>query len=218
MIDLVFLSSPKYSSPKAIVAAVAAHASTEYKGMKVFTGIYVQKNKQDLPYNFSSTKPKPPLQNLTSLAGDLVPDVSGTDGGDPGVGEAAGAQRALGGQVGAAAEVDVLGDGIAGLGRILEQDGLVGAVVEGGALHKGLAAHAGVDAARHDGVVVAVDHVEGAEAEQGSARVDPLPVVVGIRHAQLAAVLAGVAVRVADQGGLPAVGWALRLAFDGKKC
>lgn len=156
--------------------------------------------------NFSSTNMDTHLQYLTSLAGDLVLDVSGTDGGDLGVGEAAGAQGALRGRVGAAAEADVLGDGVAGLGRVLKEDGLVGAVVEGGALHKGLGAHAGVDAAGHDGVVVAVDHVQGAEAEQGRARVDALPVVVGVRHAQLAAVLAGVVVRVADERGLPAVG------------
>jgi len=54
-------------------------------------------------------------------------------------------------------------------------------------------------------VEVRVDDVGGAEAEQGLARVDVLPVVVGVGDVQLALVLVAVAVAVADQGGLEVV-------------
>jgi hypothetical protein len=70
------------------------------------------------------------------------------------------------------------------------------------ALDERLGAHAGVDAgvAVRVAVVVRVDDVRGAEAEEGHARVDVLPVVVGVGDVQLARVLVAVAVALADEG------------------
>ena len=47
--------------------------------------------------------------------------------------------------------------------------------------------------------------MSGAEADQGLAGVDVLPVVVGVGDVQLAGVLRGVAVAVADERGLVVV-------------
>jgi hypothetical protein len=51
-------------------------------------------------------------------------------------------------------------------------------------------------------LVVRVDDVRGAEAEQRHARVDVLPVVVGVGDVQLAFVFVAVAVGLADEGCL----------------
>jgi hypothetical protein len=68
------------------------------------------------------------------------------------------------------------------------------------ALDERLGAHTGVDAgvAVRVAVVVRVDDVGGAEAEERHARVDVLPVVVGVGDVQLARVLVAVGVGLAD--------------------
>lgn len=54
-------------------------------------------------------------------------------------------------------------------------------------------------------LVVGVEDVGSAEADQGHAGVDVLPVVVGVGDVELAGVLLGVAVAVADERGLVVV-------------
>jgi hypothetical protein len=61
------------------------------------------------------------------------------------------------------------------------------------------------DATCHLLFIVRVVHVPRTEPEQRCARVDVLPVVVGIRHVERALVIPSVAVAVPDQGGLPVV-------------
>lgn len=63
---------------------------------------------------------------------------------------------------------------------------------------------AGVDAVAALGEVGVVD-VAGSEADAGGARVDVVPVVVVLGHAEVAGVLGAVGVGVADEGGLPVV-------------
>ena len=63
---------------------------------------------------------------------------------------------------------------------------------------KNLCAHPGVDAGRGDVLVAAGVDVSGAETNRRSATVDVVPVVVVVCHTQLAAVLAAVAVTVAN--------------------
>ena len=106
----------------------------------------------------------------------------------------------------AGAEVVVLCDGVAVLLGEARGQGVLDAD-EDVALDERLGAHAGVDGRVAVGVAVEVrvDDVGGAEAEQGLARVDVLPVVVGVGDVQLALVLVAVAVAVADQGGLEVV-------------
>lgn len=64
--------------------------------------------------------------------------------------------------------------------------------------------HSGVDGGVTDraALEVGVDDVGGTEADQGHAAVDVLEVVVGVGDVQLAGVLGGVAVAVADERGL----------------
>lgn len=98
-------------------------------------------------------------------------------------------------------EVVVLGDGVSILVDAVEGLLAVDPLV---ALDQQLGAETGVDAVG-DVLVVAVVDVAGAEAERGSARVDVVPVVVGVGDAEVALVLVAVAVGVADQRGLVVV-------------
>lgn len=66
-----------------------------------------------------------------------------------------------------------------------------------------MSAHAGVDTREQNAVPVVVDDVHGSEADEGLAAADVLPVVVGVGDVQLALILRGVAVGVADQRALP---------------
>lgn len=72
-------------------------------------------------------------------------------------------------------------------------------------LNADLSAHASVDAGSLDAEEVAVVDVDSAEANKGVARVGVVPVVVGESHVELALVLAGVAVGVANETGLVVV-------------
>lgn len=83
----------------------------------------------------------------------------------------------------------------------LREDGLLPAVLEHGALHQRLRAHARVDA-RALLVVVVVEDVRRAEAQEGTTRVDLVEVVVGVGDAEVARVLCGVGVGVPYQGAL----------------
>lgn len=58
---------------------------------------------------------------------------------------------------------------------------------------------------RHSPLVVVVVDVAGAKAERGSTRANVLPVVVGVCDMELARVLAGVAIAVANEGRLVVV-------------
>jgi hypothetical protein len=109
-------------------------------------------------------------------------------------------QGTLQGSVLGAAKVVVPLNGVAVVGGV---EGLAGADELVG-LDEDLGAVAGVDAVA-DVLEVAVVDVAGAEAEGGSTRVDVAPVVVGVRHAQVALVLIAVVVGVAHQGRLPVV-------------
>jgi hypothetical protein len=77
-------------------------------------------------------------------------------------------------------------------------------VLEHAAFNKRLSTHASVDT-RRPTVINRVKDVRSTEAEQRHAAVDVLPVVVGVRDAQLALVLGAVAVAVADERGLEMV-------------
>lgn len=144
-----------------------------------------------------------------------------------GVGNREGAGR---GVVGRAAEVDVLDRGLAVDVRVDRGDGPLG-VDKGARLDEYDGTHARVDARRGDGVEVVAGEVArvsqllpflrqlvhghghghghllvdvaGAEADRGRAAVDVGPLVVGIRDTELARILSGVAVRVADKRSLP---------------
>lgn len=116
------------------------------------------------------------------------------------VGDGGGLERTGRGVVGAAAEGDVADGHVAVLIRVDRGDGgSIAAVLKGGRLDTDLGAHAGVDAGRAEGKVVVVVDVNSAEADRGSARVDVVPVVVGIGHLEIAGILILVAVRVANQ-------------------
>lgn len=110
-------------------------------------------------------------------------------------------ERALGGLVDAAAEVDIV-DGGSALGLGVDRgDGSLG-VLKGAGLDQDVGTHASVDTSGADGEEVVVVDVDGAEADRGVARVDIEPVVVGVGDVELAGVLGGVAVGVADERGL----------------
>lgn len=78
----------------------------------------------------------------------------------------------------------------------LREHHLLPAVLEHGALHQGLRPHARVDA-RALLVVVVVEDVGRAEAQEGAPGVDLVEVVVGVGDAEVAGVLGGVGVGVA---------------------
>ena len=78
----------------------------------------------------------------------------------------------------------------------LREHRLLPAVLKHNALHQSLCAHSGVDA-RALLVVVVVEDVGRAEAEEGTSRVDLVEVVVGVGDAEVARVLGGVGVGVA---------------------
>lgn len=146
------------------------------------------------------------LQLLAGSGGDGLGDGAGAQGGDL-VGELGGGEGALGGGDDGAAEADVLGNGVASLLGVGEEDGgLAGRVDQGGAADENLGAHAGVDGVQADVVPESVDDIDGGgEADKGLPAVDVLEVVVGVGDVALALVLGAVAVRVADQGALPVV-------------
>jgi hypothetical protein len=108
-------------------------------------------------------------------------------------------KRALGSAVLALAKVVVLLHSIAVLLGEARGQGVLDADKDI-ALDERLGAHARVDArvAVRVAVVVRVDDVGGAEAEQRHARVDVLPVVVGVGDVQLARVFVAVGVGLAD--------------------
>jgi hypothetical protein len=108
-------------------------------------------------------------------------------------------ELALGSAVLAVTEVVVVLDGVAILLGEARGQGVLDSD-EDVALDERLGAHAAVDAglAVRVTVVVRVDDVGGAEAEQRHAAVDVLPVVVGVGDVQLALVLGAVAVALAD--------------------
>jgi len=121
-----------------------------------------------------------------------------------GVAQRVGVQVALRSRVaGSTAKVVVDADRVPDLLRIDAEDGRDD-VAEHAVLDKGLGAHARVDGGAQVLVVRVVD-VGGAEPQEGRARVDVLPVVVGVGDLEPAPVLVAVAVRVAHQGGLPVV-------------
>lgn len=76
-------------------------------------------------------------------------------------------------------------------------------VAEVSVLDEDLSTLTGVDAGRRDVLVAAGIDVAGTEAERRSPRVDVVPVVVVVSNAEMSAVLAAVAGRVADEGALP---------------
>lgn len=163
--------------------------------------------------------PRSPLFSRVQQVGkketNSLPVEGGTDVGDGagdvgsadelvGVGKVRAGDGTLGGRVVAAAEVDVVEDGEAIVVGVKGGDGALG-VDKGSRLDEGLGTHAGVDARGGEVLVQRVVDVEGAEADAGVARVDVDPVVVGVGDAEVAGVLVGVAVRVADEGALPVV-------------
>lgn len=120
------------------------------------------------------------------------------------VGDLAGPEVALGGDVLAAAIGHIANGGESiGLGVPAKDDLTTLGILEDGGLNTDLGAHAGIDARRADGQVVVVIDVYGAEADRGVAGVDVKPVVVSVGNVELALVLRGVAVRVTNQRGLP---------------
>ena len=78
----------------------------------------------------------------------------------------------------------------------LSEHRLLPTVLEHAALHQRLRAHASVDA-RALLVVVVVEDVPGAEAQEGSAGGDLVEVVVGVGDAEVTRVLGGVGVGMA---------------------
>lgn len=79
----------------------------------------------------------------------------------------------------------------------LREHHLLAAVLKHGALNQSLGAHARVDA-RALLVVVVIEDVGSAEAQEGAARVDLVEVVVGVGDAEVACILSGVGVGVAN--------------------
>lgn len=77
---------------------------------------------------------------------------------------------------------------------------------ERGLLHEHLSAHARVDARGGDVLVAAAVDVSSSEAHRRATAVDVGPVVVVVGDVKGASVLVAVAVRVADQAGLPVIG------------
>jgi hypothetical protein len=109
-------------------------------------------------------------------------------------------KRALGSAVLACTKVVVLLKGVAVLLGEARGQGVLDSD-EDVALDERLGTHAGVDAglAVRVAVVIRVDDVGGAEAQQRHARVDVFPVVVGVGDMQLARVLVAVGVALANQ-------------------
>ena len=132
-----------------------------------------------------------------------------------------GGQSTLGRSDSSSTQVQVLGDGETIVIRVERANGVLDADEDAG-FDEDLGAVAGVDAGGL-GVEVAVEDVTSAEAERRSARVDVLPVVVGVGdvtglkvsvwcnstitmgYSQEALVLGAVVVGVADQRGLVVV-------------
>ena len=111
------------------------------------------------------------------------------------VGDLAGPEVALGGDVLAAAVGYVANGGEAvGLGILAEDDLPTLGVLEDGRLNADLGAHTGIDARRADGQVVVIVDVDSAEADGGVTRVDVKPVVVSVGNVELALVFRGVAI------------------------
>ena len=106
--------------------------------------------------------------------------------------------------MGSTAEVDVVGDNVAGLVRVTENDGLLGADKAGG-LDEDLCAETGVDGRVDEVLVEVVVDMGGAEADGRAAGVDVGPAVVGVGDGQVAGVLARVGVGVSDERALPVV-------------
>lgn len=122
----------------------------------------------------------PPLQGGTSGGGDGAGDLGGPESLDGVVGEVSDGQGAGLDGVGAATEVDIVDGDVANLVRVLGEDGLFDAG-ERGTLEEDLGAHAGVDAAGVEVLLVVVDDVDGlGEPDRRAAAVDVLPVVVGL--------------------------------------
>lgn len=142
------------------------------------------------------------LQLLASSAGDGTGNLAGAEGGNL-VRQRGRGESSLGNRVLGTTEVNVLSNRVAGLLGVGEEDGLGGAAVEGGALDEDLSTHARVDTSEQELVVVGVDDVDGAEADERSTGVDVGPMVVGVGDVKLALVLAAVAVGVTNQGSLP---------------
>lgn len=103
-------------------------------------------------------------------------------------------QRAFGNRVSRATQVDIINNGVASVVRVSEENGLVGAVRECGALNQYLSIHAAVDARSEQAVPVVVDDVDRAKADRRGTAVDVIPVVVGIRDMEMTRVLVRVAV------------------------
>lgn len=101
-------------------------------------------------------------------------------------------------------EIDIVGLGCSGLLAVNAEDWLDD-VAEDSALDECLSAHASVHTAGGDVLVVVVEDVSTSEAEQWCTRADVCPVVVGVGDVELASVLLGVAVAVADERGLVVV-------------
>lgn len=139
-------------------------------------------------------------EGLTSGGGDRGLDVLGAEQlvlvGD-------GLQSAGLDGVAALAEVDVVDNCVANSLGVSGLDGLLNAREDSG-LDQQLGADTGVDTSGGVLSVVVVD-VAGTEAERGATRVDVGEVVVGVGDDQVAGVLIGVGVAVADERGLPVV-------------
>lgn len=142
-------------------------------------------------------------EGLTSCANNLALDIGLAEQGVV-VRDLAGAKVALGGSVLAAAIGHVRNGGVSVLLGVRSEDDLLARVLEDGGLDAHLGAHAGVDTCAAELVVEVVVDVDGAVADRGVARVDVLPVVVGVGDVELALV-GGMCVDVADQGGLVVV-------------
>lgn len=142
-------------------------------------------------------------EGLTGCTNNLALDIGLAEQGVL-VWDLAGAKVALGGSVLAAAVGNIRNSGVSVLLRVRGEDDLLARVLEDGGLDAHLGAHAGVDTRAAQLLVEVVVDVDGAVADRGVARVDVLPVVVGVGDVELALV-GGVRVDVADQGGLVVV-------------
>lgn len=143
-------------------------------------------------------------ESLTSSANNLALDVIPSEQGVL-VRDLAGTKVTLGGSVLAAAVGHVgNGDIAVLLGVRGEDDLLLARVNEHGGLDPHLRTHAGVDTGAAELVIEVVVDVNGTVADRGVARVYVEPMVVGVCDMQRALV-AGLRVNVADQGGLEVV-------------
>lgn len=155
------------------------------------------------------------LVSLHHLNQNLLPGKSGTSASKDrlevgaasqlvGVRKVSAGDGTLSNIVGGTTEVDVVGDNVASLVGVTEDDGVLG-VDEGGGLDEDLGAETSVDGRVEHALVQVVVDVGGAEAHGRTARVDVGPAVVGVGDGQVAGVLVGVGVGVADEGALPVV-------------